>query len=64
MDRIDEALYHDFETEQEKAKRVSKLEKDVARMVQQAKKKGDSQDVIEQKKKDFIQKQHSKAASK
>lgn len=64
VDRVDEALYQDFETEQEKAKRASKLEKDVARVVQQARKRGDSEGVVEQKKKDFIQKQQAKASSK
>lgn len=57
MDRIDEELYQDFETEQEKVKRKAKEAKDMERLVKNAAKKGESQNILEAKKKDLLTKQ-------
>ena len=57
VDRVDEALYQDFETEQEREKREEKHRKDVERLVQNLKKKNASFDDIEQKKRELVAKQ-------
>ena len=57
VDRVDEALYQDFETNQEKVKRKNKEQKEMERLVKMCEKRGDSETVMEQKKKDLIAKQ-------
>lgn len=58
VDRVDEALYQDYETEQERAKRDEKHRKEMERLVQGLKKKRASVEEIEQKKNELIAKQH------
>ena len=62
MDRIDEELYQDFETEQAKAKRLAKEKKDMERLVKAAEKRGDSEAVVESKKKELQAKQRQAQA--
>eukprot|EP00889_Picochlorum_renovo_P003283 jgi/Picre1/30313/NNA_005677.t1 len=57
VDRVDEALYQDFETDQEKTKRLAKEQKDMERMLKAAEKKGESEHVVEAKKKELLAKQ-------
>ena len=57
VDRVDEALYQDFETDQEKVKRANKEQKEMERLVKMCEKRGDSEAVTEQKKKDLVAKQ-------
>ena len=62
MDRVDEALYQDYETEQERIKRDEKHRKEMDRLVQGLQKKRASAEEIEQKKKDLLAKQQSQGA--
>lgn len=60
-DRIDEELYHDFETEDARAKRNAKEAKEMDRMVKLASKKGMSKEELGMKMKDLEAKQRAAA---
>ena len=57
MGRVDEALYQDYETEQERQKREEKHRKEMERMIQNLKKRKAPDDEVEQKKRELVAKQ-------
>jgi DNA topoisomerase-6 subunit B len=57
MDRVDAALYQDFETEQEKNKREGKHRREMERLLESLKRKRASSNEIEQKQNELIAKQ-------
>jgi DNA topoisomerase VI subunit B len=57
MGRVDEALYQDYETEQERHKREEKHRKEMERLLHNLKKRKAPEDEIEQKKKELTAKQ-------
>lgn len=57
MGRVDEALYQDYETEQERHKREEKHRKEMERLLHNLKKRKAPEDEIEQKKKELVAKQ-------
>jgi DNA topoisomerase-6 subunit B len=63
-ERKDEALYQDYETETERAKRLAKEAKEFERLEKQAAKKGESLSVVEAKKKELLSKHKAAQAGK